>query len=81
MESLELLSSWWEELLALLMSILGVLGVLSELPGVAGVVTSTMPGIRAAGSPCIQIRKAGFVVSSHSHWGVMVDWLVGWLVG
>ena len=80
-ESLELLSSWWEELLALLMSILGVLGVLSELPGVAGVVTSTMPGIRAAGSPCIQIRKAGFVVSSHSHWGVMVDWLVGWLVG
>lgn len=63
------------------MSILGVLGVLSELPGVAGVVTSTMPGIRAAGSPCIQIRKAGFVVSSHSHWGVMVDWLVGWLVG
>lgn len=79
-ESLELLSSWWEELLALLMSILGVLGVLSELPGVAGVVTSTMPGIRAAGSPCIQIRKAGFVVSSHSHWGVMVGWLVDWLV-
>ena len=74
-ESLELLSSWWEELLALLMSILGVLGVLSELPGVAGVVTSTMPGIRAAGSPCIQIRKAGFVSSSHSHcWGV-VEWL------
>lgn len=65
-ESLELLSSWWEELLALLMSILGVLGVLSELPGVAGVVTSTMPGIRAAGSPCIQIRKAGLVVESQS---------------
>lgn len=56
-ESLELLSSWCEELLARLMSIRGVLGVLSELPGVAGVVTSTMPGIRpAADSPCIQIR-------------------------
>jgi len=40
------------------MSIRGVLGVLSELPGVAGVATSTMPGIRpaAADSPCIQIR-------------------------
>lgn len=59
------------------MSIRGVLGVFSELPGVAGVVTSRMPGIRAAGSPCIQIRNAGFSLGSQSL-GCGIDgwWLV-----
>lgn len=46
-----LLSSWCDELLARLMSILGVLGVFKELPGVTGVVTSMIPGILAATSP------------------------------